>query len=980
MLYGFGPFRLDLDNAVLWQGDTSLTLRPKAFDLLAHLVCHAGQLVSKEDLMAAVWPDAVISDNALTASMSEVRRVLGETARAPQYIATAHRRGYRFIAPVAMPSGESASSDMGAALPTQAANDSCLVDRDRELGILHDQFSAMLRGDRKLVFVVGEAGIGKTTLVDAFMSQVAPMADLWLGHGQCIDHYGANEAYLPLLDALGQLGRSSDAERCLDVLRRQAPSWLLQLPALLSPAEFDALERRSRGATQTRMLRELAEAVEALAAYRPVVLVLEDLHWSDHATLDWLAFVARRRMPARLFVLGTYRPADAVVRDHPVRVVTQELRLHRQCEELILDYLSEVGVSTYLARRFGEKVISEAVSRALHRRSNGNPLFLTEIVEALISQGRFHMGPTAWECVEDGAALTLEIPETLRHFIEEQFRRLQSEDQVLLEVASIVGIEFSSATVAAGLHLSQEDVESRCGVLARNHRFVRSCGMRTWPDGTIVEQYAFTHALYQESLYEKLAPGRRVRLHQQIGAQIEASYGTRTQEIAAELAMHFERGQDFWRAIVYLQYASDQAQQRSAYEEAETYLRRGVALLAALPESPARAEHELTLCYSLGLVVAALKGLAAPEAGRLYAHAYALCQQINDVPRLFHILAGLRRFYSTKGEFQMAQSIAVRLHHLAQQSHDPKQLTESYFSQGLVSFYLGDFSMCHDYLERALFQEAPQPYSAAPASGRLTPRGDGRGGCLGYMGCALWGLGYPDQAILRSEAAIHYAEQQGLPGAHALALLFAACLRQFRREAIATQRLAETMMTLATDYSLGQWVGQSMILHGWAITLQGEGQAGIHQMRDGIVTMETTGAEALIPYYMSLLAEAYGNMAQPEIGLDVLERSFEIVDKNDERWYISDLYRLKGDLLLRLSLENQNEASVCFYQSLDLARRREAKSLELRAAISQSRLWRQQGKHDNARQALSEVYNWFTEGFDTSDLQEARAILEGLGA
>ena len=978
MLYGFGPFQLDLDNAVLWQGDTPLTLRPKAFDLLAYLVCHAGQLVSKEELMEAVWPDAVISDNALTASMSEVRRALGETARAPQYIATAHRRGYRFIAPVEMPSAEPEPSGAEAEMPTPAANGACLVDRDRDLAILHEQFSAMLRGDRKLVFVVGEAGIGKTTLVDAFISQVAPMADLWVGHGQCIDHYGANEAYLPLLDALGQLGRGSDAEHCLEILRRQAPSWLLQMPALLPPAEFDALERRSQGANQTRMLRELAEAVEALAAHRPVVLVLEDLHWSDHATLDWLAFVARRRTPARLFVLGTYRPADAIVRDHPVRVVTQELRLHRQCEALFLDYLSEAGVSAYLAQRFGENVIADAVSRALHRRSNGNPLFLTEIVEALISQGRFQKGATAWECVEDAAALTLELPETLRHFIEEQFRRLQPEDYMLLEVSSVVGIEFSSATVAAGLHLAQEEVETRCDVLARNYRFIRSCGTRTWPDGTIDEQYAFTHALYQESLYEKLASGRRMRLHQQIGAQIETSYGARTQDIAAELAMHFERGQDFRRAIVYLKYASDQAQQRSAYEEAETYLRRGVTLLAALPESPARTEHELTLYYSLGLVVAALKGLAAPEAGQIYAHAYALCQQMNDIPRLFHILAGLRRFYSSKGDLKIAQTIAIQMHQLAQQSNDSKQLTEAYFSQGLVSFYLGDLSMCHDYLEQALFQDAPQP-DATPASGRLTPRGDGRGGCLSYMGCALWGLGYPDQAILRSQAAIHYAEQQGLPGAHALALLLAACLRQFRREASAVQRLAETIMTIATDYSLGQWLGQGMILHGWAITLKGEVEAGIDQMRDGIATMEPTGAETLTPYYLSLLAEAYGNMAKPKIGLDILERAFDLVDKNDERWYVSELYRLKGDLLLTLSPENQNEASVCFYQSLDLARRQQAKSLELRAAISQSQLCQQQGKGDDAHQILSEVYNWFTEGFDTSDLQEAKGILEGLG-
>jgi predicted ATPase len=539
-------------------------------------------------------------------------------------------------------------------------------------------------------------------------------------------------------------------------------------------------------------------------------------------------------------------------------------------------------------------------------------------------------------------------------------------------------MEFSSTTVAAALHSSQDEVETRCDILARNHRFVRSCGMLTWPNGTITEQYVFTHALYQESLYENLVPGRRARLHEQIGAQMEASYGTRAQEIAAELAMHFERGQDFWRAIVYLQYAGEQALQQSAYQEAETYLRRGVTLLDTLPESPAKTEHELTLHYTLGLVVASLKGLASPEAGQIYAHAHALCQQLKDAPQLFHILAGLRRFYSSQGDLQTARSIAEQLDHLAQRSREPQQLIEAHYSQGLVSFCRGDLSVCHTYLERALVPGTPQPHPATPASRHRSPRGDGRSGCLSYTGFALWVLGYPDQAIQRSEAAIHHAQQQALPNTRALALQFAACLRQFRREIHAAQRLAETAMTLATDYALGHWLGQSMILHGWAIAQQEEGQAGLQQMCDGLATKEATGSELLRPYYLSLLAAVYGDIEQPATGLAVLEEALQLVDKNNERWCLAELYRLKGELQLAISMDNESEAEAYFCRSFDVARHQQAKSWELRAATSRARLWQRQDKRQNACGLLQPIYEWFTEGFDTTDLKDAKMLLNEL--
>jgi predicted ATPase len=253
-----------------------------------------------------------------------------------------------------------------------------------------------------VVFVTGEAGIGKTTLADAFMAQVVATESGWVGRGQCIEQHGAGEAYLPLLEALGQLAKTPDGARLIAILHQHAPSWLLQMPALVPATEFDALQQRASGATQERMLRELAEAVEILTAECPLVLVLEDLHWGDSATLDWLAYVARRRATARLFVLVTYRPGEALRHTHSVRTVTQELRMHGQCAELALEYFSAAEVVTYLAQRFARAAFPEGLARVLQQRTNGNPLFLVTMVDDLVQQGVLWQGATGWSLPEGG--------------------------------------------------------------------------------------------------------------------------------------------------------------------------------------------------------------------------------------------------------------------------------------------------------------------------------------------------------------------------------------------------------------------------------------------------------------------------------------------------------------------------------------------------------------------------------------------------
>jgi predicted ATPase len=325
-----------------------------------------------------------------------------------------------------------------------------MVAREGELAQLQQHFGQALQGVRQVVFITGEAGIGKTTLVDAFVARVEAMAEVWIGRGQCIEQHGAGEAYLPLLEALGRLGRGPDGGRLIELLRRHAPSWLVHLPALVPASEIEALQRRAGGATRARMLRELAEAMEALTAERPLVLVLEDLHWSDVSTLDWLVYVARRRETAPLLVLGTYRPLEVAAAAHPVRAVTQELQLRGQGAELTVPYLPESGVAAYLAQRFEAPVRPAQLARVLHQRTGGNALFLVAVVDALMQQGQLQQDTSGWTLVGDLEAVAVGVPTSVRQLLEQQFDRLPLEEQTLLEAASVAGVEFTAAAVAAG--------------------------------------------------------------------------------------------------------------------------------------------------------------------------------------------------------------------------------------------------------------------------------------------------------------------------------------------------------------------------------------------------------------------------------------------------------------------------------------------------------------------------------------------------
>lgn len=671
--FRFGQYQLDPRRG-LSRGRQEVKLAPKALALLRFLLERAGDVMTKDEVFRAVWPDTIVSDGALTSCIRELRKALRDDARQPRYIETLHRRGYRFIARALSASMEATQTGPGAPGAVGSAASAPMVGREPELQQLHQWLAGACQGEQQIAFVTGEPGIGKTTVVEAFLSQVAATTPIRIGRGQCVDHYGAGEPYLPVLDALTRLCREPNGDAVVRVLAQHAPTWLVQMPSLVSAGELRGLQRRAQAAIQERMLRELTEALEALTLDAPVILRLEDLHWSDVSTLDWLAFLGRRPERARLLVLGTYRPAELVAREHPLKTVKEELHLHRFCRELALGGLGEATVEEYLVRRFSFPAELSAKVRTLagqiHARSDGNPLFIVNIAEDLIARGALIEHGGRWELGAPADTVAINVPADVRSMIERQFERLAPADRHVLEVASVAGTEFAAPAVAAGVELDGVDVEACCSGLARREQFLGTRATEVWPDGTIAARHAFLHALYREVLYERVPPGRRAALHTRVGLRLEAGYGERSREIAAELAMHFERGRDTERAVRYLHEAGQNAIRRNAPRDAITHLERAIGLLKTLPAQPGRAQQELALQIALGNQLGAINGWAALEVERAYARAHALAREVGDAPQLFPALWGLWLYYWGRGEIARARSLGEDLLRLAERAGD----------------------------------------------------------------------------------------------------------------------------------------------------------------------------------------------------------------------------------------------------------------------------------------------------------------------
>ena len=598
----FGPYVLDEANECLWREGKAIALRPKAYGVLHFLISHPGVLVTKQQLLDAVWPETFVGDSVLKDSIRQLRDALGDEAKAPQFIETAHRRGYRFIAHLSdVPKTDSPISllEIGASSRFSPYNvvsedfiSSDILGRDENLAQLHDWLKKTLEGRRQTIFVTGEAGIGKTTLVESFLRDVGGNVEILIGRGQCLEQYGAGEAYLPVLDAFSKLAREPFGSIVVENLRHLAPSWLVQLPRLLSESELQKLREQISQASRERMLREMTETIEAISTVRPLVLFLEDLHWSDYSTIDLISYLARRREPASVMVIATYRPVELVLSDHPLKETKQELQMHRFCNELPLEYLEEESIAAFLDCKFPSNSFPGNLAEMIYRHTEGNPLFMVNVVDYLVNLNLILEREGKYVLAQQVHEIELGVPENIRHLIETHVERLTEEEQRVLEGASIVGMDCSAVAIAAGLNSDVIRIEEVCDGLARRRHFLLPAYLAELPDGTITPRYTFIHSTYMDVIYNRIAPTKRSQIHARIAQRGEAIYGDGVGVIAAELAVHFEQAHDEQKAIKYLQLAAENAESRSARYEAISLARRGLALLSTMDRSEEVAAHE----------------------------------------------------------------------------------------------------------------------------------------------------------------------------------------------------------------------------------------------------------------------------------------------------------------------------------------------------------------------------------------------------
>jgi class 3 adenylate cyclase/predicted ATPase len=838
-----------------------------------------------------------------------------------------------------------------------------LVGREEEVGLLLRRWAQSQDGLGQVVLLSGEAGIGKSRLVQVVKDRIADTPHTRL-ECRCSPYY-QNTALYPIIDLLEralhfQRDETPDAkleklERALSqyrfALRETVPLFATLLSLPLSEARYAPLPLTPERQKQ-KTLEALLAAVLEMAERQPVLFILDDLHWVDPSTLEFLHLLIMQGPTAAILTVMTYRPDFQP---------SWGWRTH--LTPLALQRLSPADVAAMVMQITGGKPLPTEVLQHVVTNTDGVPLFVEELTKTILESGVLRETETHYELT--GPLPTLVIPTTLHDALMARLDRL-STVKAVAQLGATLGRTFAYDLLQAVTPFDEATLQHGLRQLVEAELLYQR-GLP--PQAT----YRFKHALLQEAAYQSLLRSTRQQYHQRIAQVLEALFSETVATQPELLAHHYTEAGLSEQALGYWQRAGERALQRSAHVEAISHLTKGLEVLKALPTTPERIQQELGLQLTLGIPLSATRGYAAPEVAHLYTRAQELCQHMGETPQLIPALLGLWRFYLLRAELEKARELAEHCLLLVQQVNDPARLIVAHDALGETLFFLGDFAHARAHLERAVALYDPlkrRPHRALTDPGVSS---------LSILAGALWMLGYPEQARQKSTEALCLAEALAHPHILASTLVIAAHCYQLRREVRTTHAQAETVVTLATEQGFPFWLAEATIFVGWAQAAQGQEAEGIVQIQQGLATRQAIGLELTQPVYLSMLAEAHEHIGQPTEGLTVLADALTRVDTTGERWREAELYRLRGELLLAASAENHRETEACFRQALSMAHQQQAKSLELRTAMSLGRLWQQQGKRFEARELLAPIYGWFTEGFDTADLQEAKALLEELG-
>jgi DNA-binding winged helix-turn-helix (wHTH) protein/predicted ATPase/class 3 adenylate cyclase len=839
-----------------------------------------------------------------------------------------------------------------------------LVGREGELSLLQARWAEALDGAGQVILLTGEPGIGKSRLVQALKEQctaISPTQFEW----RCSPYHHQSPWY-PVIAQLHrwlQWHQEQTPEERLHTLETALATTGLEIPdavpllaALLSlplPASYPPLALTPQRQKQ-QTLECLLAWLLAAATQRPVLFLVEDLHWSDPSTLELLTLLIDHGPTARLLTLLTGRPEF-----HPPWTP----RTH--VTHLTLGRLSRVQVEQMITQVTRATPLPSTVVAQITAKTDGVPLFVEELTAMVQESGLLREGDGKDE--RSGFCLPFAIPATLHGVLLARLDRLQPA-KAIAQLGATIGRTFTYTLLQAIAPLDEASVQH---------------GLRQLVEAELVYQhgvlptatYTFKHALIQDAAYQSLLRSIRQQYHQRIAQVLEARFPATVETQPELVAQHYTAAGCHAQAVVYWQRAGQHASDRSAYLEAISHFTAGIELLTTLPATPEHTQQTLTLHLALGAALLMTKGAAAPEVEHAYTQARALCQQVGETPELVQVLVGLWRFYAVRPQYHMARELGEALLRLAHRADDPALTVIAHYALGIVWFCLGVLPVARQHLEEGIARHTPDQYRAPVFRVGVSPGV----ACHGFVGMTLWVLGYPDQALAHLHEALALAQALAHPYSLAWARSMAACVSQLRRDVSAVHEHAEATVTLSTEQSFAHWAAWGTTFRGWALTLQGQGEEGLAQVHQGNAAYRATGAELFGPYVYTVLADVCAHLGHTADSLQALAAAHTLVEQHDERWWEAEVHRLRGIVLLRQPETSQAAAEIWLRRALEVARRQEAKSLELRVAMSLARLWQQQGKRSEAYDLLTPVYGWFTEGFDTADLQEAKALLEELG-
>jgi DNA-binding SARP family transcriptional activator/predicted ATPase len=821
-----------------------------------------------------------------------------------------------------------------------------LIGRQREWSQLQSDWRRADAGQAGFVIIIGEAGLGKSRLAEELYNWAgqqgivaartrAYAAEGRLAYGPIADWLRSNGFWPAVL----QLGAIWQAE-----VSRLLPEILSAQPDVPQPQPLTESWQRQR------FFEALARAV--LAARQPMLLVFDDLQWSDPETLEWLHFLLRYAAGARLLIVGTVRAED-LVPAHPLSGLLLDLRATGQVNELRLAPL-DATETAQLAAQAGDRALSPEASQAVYMETEGNPFFIVELVRSgLLAASRPRSAPA-----EAPPSAERPLPPRMQAAIAARLAQPTQPARELAGVAAVIGRAFSLRVLSQAAQQPEHALAASVDEL--------------WQRRIIREQasgaFDFSHDKLREVAYASIGPARRRLLHQRVAHALETTYAHDLDAVAGQIAAHFDLGQLPDRAIPYYERAALVAQRLYANEEAIGLLRHALALLPALPADDTRARRELGLQVTLGVSLVASRGYGSPSVIETYERAAALCGELGTAPAA-PVLRGLAIAHVVRTDFDQARRLGQQLLAQAEQAQDASLTVEANYVLGVTTFWMGDLVTARMHLEQAVGGYDPA-HSAAHIS--LYSQ-DPKVVCLCRLAFTLWLLGYPDRALQCDDEALATGQAIAHPMSLAYSLAWSAMLHSQRRDAETTRQRAEAAIALGRQHRLGYWLPMAMVLRVWARAMQGDTKAASTEIEQGMATFQSIGGDLTRPYYLALLADVQARQRDIEAGLARLSKALTLTAQNGERWCQPDLYTRQGELLARL--ERPVGAEAAFERAIAAARAQQARLFELRAVtgLTRLRLSQPEGLPDLA--ALRAICAWFPPAADFPDLRDALRLL-----